>query len=394
MTVFAYVFFPLVALGAWLFGRRSNLRERLGFPVRFQRDYFRGLNFLINEQPDKAVDVFIKLMEIDSDTVETHLALAGLFRRRGEVDRAIKIHQNLIARPQLEQHHRHQALLALGEDYLSAGVLDRAEKIFLELSEQDKHDGQSLLLLLQIYHLEKEWNKAIKIAQRLAVFSGTSYRLHIAHYYCELSEDMRRKQHFQEAKHYLHKAQSIDRHCVRAYLLEAKSAFHAQDYTVSIRAYERVMEEDPNYVTEILDDMAICYEHCGHQEAFTQYLQGIYSATPFVDVAACLSKLLYQQHGLQTAIDFLENYVAKHGSLWALAPLIQCYADSASVPDAQKLLKLERHLESLLLDHPTYRCLQCGFSGTTLHWLCPSCQTWSSTKPIRSTDVLSRKPVL
>ena len=154
------------------------------------------------------------------------------------------------------------------------------------------------------------------------------------------------------------------------------------------------MEEDPNYVTEILDDMAVCYEQCGQQEAFTQYLQGIYSATPFVDVAACLSKLLYQQHGLQTAIDFLENYVAKHGSLWALAPLIQCYADSASVPDAQKLLKLERHLESLLLDHPTYRCLQCGFSGTTLHWLCPSCQTWSSTKPIRSTDVLSRKPVL
>ncbi len=394
MTVFAYVFFPVVALGAWLFGRRSYLRDRLGFPVRFQRDYFRGLNFLINEQPDKAVDVFIKLMEIDSDTVETHLALAGLFRRRGEVDRAIKIHQNLIARPQLDQHHRHQALLALGEDYLSAGVLDRAEKIFLELSEHDKHDGQSLLLLLQIYHLEKEWDKAIKIAQRLAVFSGSSYRLNIAHYYCELSDEMLQKHRLQEAKRYLQKAQSIDRHCVRAYLLEAKAAVLAQDYTVSIRAFERVMDEDPNYVTEILDNMAMCYEQCGQQEAFAQYLQRIFSATPFVDIAAYLSKTLYQQHGLQTAIDFLENYVATHGSLWALTPLIQCYADSASVPDAQKLLKLERHLEALLSGQSTYRCLQCGFSGTTLHWLCPSCQTWSSTKPIRSIDVLARKPVL
>ena len=392
MTIFPYLIFPAVAFAAWVFGRRSYFRERLRLPIRFQNDYFRGLNFLINEQPDKAVDVFIKLMEIDSDTVETHLALAGLFRRRGEVDRAIKIHQNLIARPQLDQHHRHQALLALGEDYLSAGVLDRAEKIFLELSDRDRHDAQSLNLLLQIYHLEKEWDKAIKIAQRLAASSGASYRLNIAHYYCELSEEMFAKNDSQAAASYLKKAQSIDRHCVRSYLLQANTAFDAHDYTTSIQIYRRVVEEDPTYITEIIDQLKTCYEKLGKMTELTVYLQEIFSETPFVDVAECLAKCLHQQHGLQTAIDFLENYVASYGSLWALNPLIESYAKTASIPDAQKLLKLERHLKHLLSDQAVYRCLQCGFSGTTLHWLCPSCQTWSSTKPIRSIKLLSKKP--
>ena len=249
-------------------------------------------------------------------------------------------------------------------------------------------------MLLQIYHLEKEWNKAIKIAQRLAVFSGTSYRLHIAHYYCELSDDMTRKHMFQEAKQYLQKAQSIDRHCVRAYLLEARAAFLEKDFSSCINAYQRVMEEDPNYVSEILDDMAESYAQCGRGDEFFQYLERVFSETPFVDVASYLAKQHHRQHGIQTAIDFLENYMASHGSLWALPPLIQCYADSASVPDTQKWLKLERHLDSMMSGQSTYRCLQCGFSGKTLYWLCPSCQTWSSTKPIRSIDVLARKPVL
>mgnify|MGYP000499612872 FL=1 len=148
----------LVAVCAWLIGRRTLFAKSISIPMRLRQDYFRGLNFLIHEQPDQAVDVFIKLMEVDSDTVETHLALGGLFRRRGEVDRAIKIHKNLIARPQLTAEYRQQALLELGEDYLSAGVFDRAEEIFINLSQTDKSNDRCLTLLLQIYYREKEWH--------------------------------------------------------------------------------------------------------------------------------------------------------------------------------------------------------------------------------------------
>src|SRR5580698_6864367 len=154
-------------VSAWYLGyhtkQKSNKSQKLNLP----RDYLVGLNFLLNEEPDKAVDVFIKMLEVDSDTVETHLAVGKLFRRRGEVDRAIRIHQNLIARPQLDKTYRDQSLFELGQDYLSAGVLDRAERIFLEVLDIKDYSVPAMRALLDIYQQEKAWENAIQTASRL-----------------------------------------------------------------------------------------------------------------------------------------------------------------------------------------------------------------------------------
>src|SRR3990167_1271396 len=157
MLQYLFALLPVAATCGWLLGRQKSNKEssgRVSFKVR--RDYFKGLNYLINEQPDKAVDVFIKLLEVDSDTVETHLALGSLFRRRGEVERAIRIHQNIIARPQLSLRDRKEALMALGQDYMSAGLFDRAERIFLEVVEIRAHSEQALKLLLHIYQQDRK----------------------------------------------------------------------------------------------------------------------------------------------------------------------------------------------------------------------------------------------
>lgn len=162
-------------IGAWYLGYRTRQERIISQRFNLPRDYLVGLNFLLNEEPDKAVDIFIKMLEVDSNTVETHLAVAKLFRRRGEVDRAIRIHQNLIARPQLDKNYREQSLFELGQDYLSAGVLDRAERIFLELVDVKSFAGPALHALLDIYQQEKMWENAVQTAKKFSVVTKKKY---------------------------------------------------------------------------------------------------------------------------------------------------------------------------------------------------------------------------
>src|SRR3990167_5526083 len=174
---------PAAACSSWWLARRHYLTKEGQMENQLSREYVVGLNYLLNEQPDKAVDVFIKLLEVDSETVETHLALGSLFRRRGEVDRAIRIHQNLIARPQLSLFQRKEALMALGQDYMSAGVFDRAEHIFLEVVElAGDREVNSLRGLLAIYQQEKAWEKALDVIQKVEGGTGRSMHFELAHY--------------------------------------------------------------------------------------------------------------------------------------------------------------------------------------------------------------------
>src|SRR5436190_18436361 len=180
-----WLLLPLAFLSGW-FAARLEARRQAGRSFDLPSAYFKGLNFLLNEQPDKAIEIFIQVLEVNSETVETHLALGNLFRRRGEVERAIRIHQNLIARPTLNREQRTYALLELGQDYFKAGLFDRAENLFLELAEVRAHSEQALRLLLNIYQQEKEWDKAIQTGRRFARVSGKRMDDVIAQYYCEL----------------------------------------------------------------------------------------------------------------------------------------------------------------------------------------------------------------
>lgn len=186
---FFWMFLILVCIAiAWFLGYRARPKIELPRKMNVPRDYLIGLNFLLNEETDKAVDIFIKMLEVDSDTVETHLTVAKLFRRRGEVDRAIRIHQNLIARPQLEREYREQSLYELGQDYLSAGMHDRAERIFLDLVNTKSHSMQALQTLIDIYQQGKDWNNAIQMAAKYESISRQNMQPVIAQYYCELAD--------------------------------------------------------------------------------------------------------------------------------------------------------------------------------------------------------------
>ena len=217
-----WLLLPVAAGTGWWAARnatRRTTRERKGGGLR--SDYFQGINYLLNEQPDKAIEVFIKLIEVDSETVETHLALGNLYRRRGDVDRAIRIHQNLVARESLSASQRTEALLELGQDYMSAGVLDRAEDLFSEIAGDADYRVQALRQLIDIYEREKDWPKAIASARKLEQATGNQLGWIIAHYCCEQAGQHSAEGDRERALKYVQQARSVHAACVRASLLEA-----------------------------------------------------------------------------------------------------------------------------------------------------------------------------
>lgn len=388
MLQYLFLLLPVAAISGWYAGNKQHAKdaERKQMSAQIRRDYFVGLNYLINEQPDKAVDVFVRLLEVDSDTVETHLALGSLFRRKGEVDRAIRIHQNLIARPQLAKEHRLHALSELGQDYLSAGVLDRAERLFLELVELKEESVASLKYLLHIYQKEKNWIEAIAIAQKLAKCVREDMNPIIAQYYCECASKAQQESDYMAANRYLKRAIATDSSCVRASIIKADIAMQQQDYRVAIRHYQRVREQNPDYLAEVIKPLCECFRNLGDEEAMVDYLNECLESSPRVAIALALSDYLQERYGEAAAIEFIAEQIQRTPTLRGLKHLVELYLLHAQGEMGEKLSILDHLMTELLSEKPIYQCAQCGFSGQSIYWLCPSCHTWSSVKPIQGLE--------
>ncbi|OGO90980.1 MAG: lipopolysaccharide assembly protein LapB [Coxiella sp. RIFCSPHIGHO2_12_FULL_42_15] len=390
MLQYLFGLLPVAATCGWWVGRRKFNKEASGrISFKMRRDYFKGLNYLINEQPDKAVDVFIKLLEVDSDTVETHLALGSLFRRRGEVERAIRIHQNIIARPNLATQHRLQALSELGQDYLRAGVLDRAERLFLELVELGERNQSSYRFLLSIYQQEKDWLKAIEIAQKLQGL-GEPMGVIIAHYHCEIAEHLLEQADTADVHVHLKKAQSYNPSCVRASLIRARIEFNDKNYKAAIQSYQKVINQDPEFLIEAVNPLIHCYRELDAEDKMSVYFQDCLIRYPHLSLVLAISSYLKRSQSDEHAIEFIAEQVQQKPSLPGLKCLVTSYLKKGHTADElNKFAVIDDLLSRLLVDAPNYRCGQCGFSSKSLFWLCPSCHKWETIKPIQSADIQS-----
>lgn len=381
-----FLLLPLAALTGWYLGRRG---EKLALPNlrnAIPSDYFVGLTYLINEEPDRAVDVFIKLLEVNGDTAETHLALGALFRQRGEVDRAIRIHQNLIARQDLDKSLRVHVMLELGQDYLKAGVLDRAEKLFLELVSIGGEVKRSLQYLLTIYELEKEWAKALQMAEKLQLMTRIPMQTNIAHYYCELAARAVNDGRQDDAQAQLKLALRTDKQCVRAYLALADIALHAGEYKMALKHLKLVKSSDPDYIAETIEPIRQCYHHLQQEQRLFDYLWECLEQHPRISVILALSDLIGQREGDRPAIDFVTEQIRYHPSLRGLNRLIHLYLGNTVGDTKDKLELLNNLVTQLLTKRPVYRCVQCGFSCNQLYWQCPSCHSWSAVRPIQGIE--------
>jgi lipopolysaccharide biosynthesis regulator YciM len=377
----------LIALLAWFAGRIGFTPKSQGQSKNnFSKDYLVGLNYLLSEQPDKAVDIFIKLLEVDSETVETHLALGHLFRKRGEVERAIRIHQNLIARPQLTKKQRTQATLALGQDYLSAGVLDRAERLLLDVVDSGDFQAPALSMLLDIYQQEKEWEKAIQSAEKYQQIANHPMHSAIAHYNCELALEARRKLGSEQALRYLKRAISIDKDCVRASLLQGEWEAEQGEYKQAIKYFRRVVEQNPAFISEIIKPLANCYEKLGQPEEYLQFLHRCLDNTPRLSLVLALSERIQQEKGASAAAEFVAEQLYTRPSIYGLSRLIELQKQFSEGAAKYNLQLLFNVTQQLIMQKPVYRCDSCGYAGKVLHWQCPSCRRWTTIKPIQGLE--------
>jgi lipopolysaccharide biosynthesis regulator YciM len=370
-----FLLLPLAALSGWYLARKQY-KSRISSPIN--PAYFKGLNYLLDEQPDKAIDVFIGLLEVNPDTVETHLALANLFRRRGEADRAIRIHQNLIARPTLNPQQRSQALLELGLDYMHAGVLDRAEQLFLEVLEQSHPPNEAPRQLMRIYQQEKKWLEAIAMAKRLEPNGKLDTRQLIAQFYCELAKPLQKHDATQALRHLKH-AHQYDGNCVRASLLEGEILSQLGQHKKAITVLTRIEQQDPQFITEALPILQQCHEQLNSLEIFQGWLETLLQRYPqMTSVRLLLATLIQKREGYENAQRYLYKSVQQYPSVEGLHALIE-------LGDARHhdLMPLIRNVTSaLVMKGDRYNCSQCGFAGRTLYWQCPGCGQWATLQPI------------
>lgn len=383
---YLFMLLPIAALSGWLIGRRDRQNSTPRVSGEIPLGYIRGLNYLLNEQPDKAIDVFIQLLDVNSDTVETHLALGSLFRRRGEVDRAIRIHQNLIARPTLNAEQRMHALNELGQDYMRAGLLDRAEALFSELIETGPHTVTALQQLIDIYQQEKDWEKAIEIARKLAVKNGNSQDNVIAHYYCELAEQELRANETHKALKFVKKALNTDHNCARASILEGDIEHQLGDLKAAIRAYRRVEDQDADYIPEILESLTACYRETNRIDEMISYLREILGRQSSISIMLTLAELIREREGDPVAAEFIAQQLEARPSVRGMDRLIDLALKLIKGPGQEKLEVLKSVTTQLLVNNPVYKCEICGFSGKTLHWQCPGCKSWNTVKPIQGVE--------
>ena len=380
MNQLFWLLLPLAAASGWWAARRSWSAQNSG--AGRDPDYFTGLNYLIADQADQAIDVFTRLADVDRDTAEIHLALGNLFRRRGEVDRAIYIHSGLINRNQLTAAQRWRAMLELGEDYLRAGLFDRAEELFQQLLEQPDYTVLALARLIHIFQQEKDWRKAIAHADRFERISSESTRQQTAHFCCELAEEASAREQEAEAQTWLHDALQRDPDCARANLLLGRAAMRGADYRAAIQALQAVERQDRGYFPEVIEPLGACYTALNQPAAWIAYLREVQARDHGGRITDALAEWLLRQEGEEAALHFLEEELRQHPTLLGMRRLVSIKLARGQGASHADLRALHQISSQMLQGAARYRCEHCGFTVKALHWCCPSCLRWGTIKPL------------
>ena len=377
MPIWSLAIIPVAIGFLWLLFRTKQSHRRKQSTL--SSEYFKGLDYLLNDEQGKALDVFVKLVESDWDTIDMHFTLGKIYRKNGEMDKAIKIHQGLIARPSLPERYRSKILLELGYDYLGAGWFDRAEGLFKEVLMQDEKSEEARQNLILIYQQEKDWFKAIDIAVDL--YSGNpSVTGHmIAHYYCELAEISKAKGDLSQLENYANKALTYDANCVRASMLLAGQVKAAGDDSKAIKIYESIEQQDAESMILVIDSLLECYENLASLDKLYEYLLSLQSRQKNLFLQNVIASVLEKSQGKQAAIEYLSDKVKHQPSLLGLQKLVS-YKESDI--DADKVFTdLAAAISVMQKDSVEYRCQKCGFNANTHYWLCPGCNNWNSVKP-------------
>ncbi len=362
------------ALG-WVASRfdlRQLRRERQDSP----RAYFKGLNLLLDEQQDKAIDAFIEAVQNDPDTSELHFALGNLFRRRGEFERAVRVHQHLLGRSDLKAAERDRAQRALAQDFMKAGLFDRAESAWQAL-EGTPFDGEARLALLSLYERTRDWPRAVTVARTLAQ-AGGSFSSRIAHYECELAEAADAQGHAEEADAALARARRADPKAPRPMLLAGRRALHRGDAPAALAAWDALRQQHPGSFLLVAAEYAATARDCGQAQAAHAALSAALAQQPAMELLRAIESL--EPDDAPQRLPRLLAHIRQHPTLSAAQGLL-ALPPEAWTPEAWTALRdaVARSAGPL----QRYRCATCGFEAQHYFWQCPGCLSWDSYPPHR-----------
>ncbi len=387
MLELLFLLLPVAAAYGWYMGRRSAQQTKQDEANRLSRDYVAGVNFLLSNQQDKAVDLFLDMLKEDTGTVEAHLTLGNLFRSRGEVDRAIRIHQTLMESASLSYDQRLLAVQQLGRDYMAAGMYDRAEEMFNQLVDETDFRIGALQQLLQIYQATSEWQKAIDVAERLVKLGKDKQRGEIAHFYCELALQQMGNDDMDRAMALLKKGAAADRSSPRVSIMMGRVLMAKGDYAKAVESLLRVIDQDKELVSETLEMLQTCYLQLGKTEEWAEFLTRCVEENVGATADLMLAEIIDRNEGQDQAQVAVTRQLQRHPTMRVFHKLMDYHLHDAEEGRAKEsLMALRDMVGEQIRSKPRYRCQKCGFTAYTMYWHCPSCRAWSTVKPIRGLD--------
>lgn len=376
--------FPLFFGLGWM-AARIDIKQLVSESRTLPISYFKGLNFLLNEQPDKAIEAFIEVVKVDPQTIELHFALGSLFRRRGEVERAIRMHQNLAERPDLDPEQRTLAVYELAQDYFKAGLLDRAEEYFKQL-EGTRLEEQAFGFLLDIYEQEKEWDKAVATAERLEATSGESRQKEMANFYCEMATRDIMQSRFDAARPHLAQALTHHRLCVRANMLLGDVERAAGNDEAAIEAWKRIESQNPEFLPLVAERLMEAYRRLGRAQEGLTLLKGYLARYASIDLLNVAFQAELETTDTHSAYQLVREELRRNPTLLGLDKLLEAQLIEAP-PERRRDLELVKnlvHQHTRSLD--MYRCDTCGFRARQFYWRCPACNGWETYSPRRTEE--------
>lgn len=370
---------PLFFALGWL-AARMDLKQLLTESSALPTAYFKGLNFLIKEQHDKAIEAFMEAVKINSESLELHFALGSLFRLRGEMDRAIQLHHNLLERPQLSELQRHAIMAELAQDYLKAGLYDRAEDLFRALCASSTYRLPALRALLDIYIRERDWQRAIDTARELEQQSGVPFHKEIAQFYCELAVAAAGSGDIPQSRQLLERALEANRECVRATLMLGDQRAAAGDYQEAIRIWRRIEQQQPKSLGLAGARLLEAFGRLERAQEGLQLLRSWMEKYRLPSLLNVVYEATLAQQGVDAAAALARAELASKPSLNVLDRLLQARAMAHDAAQ-EDLALMQNTVHHFLGSSRSYCCDQCGFRARQYYWQCPGCNSWESFPP-------------
>ncbi|MCB1914724.1 MAG: lipopolysaccharide assembly protein LapB [Rhodocyclaceae bacterium] len=376
--------FPLFFALGWM-AARIDIRQVVNESRSLPRSYLSGLNFLLNEQQDKAIDAFLEAVKIDPQTIELHFALGSMFRRRGEIDRAIRMHQNLVDREDISEDQRLQALGELGQDYLKAGLLDRAEAVFVRLRDS-RLSEVAFKYLIEIYQQEKDWRRAIAIIAEQSENDRLQWRKEVANFHCELAAGMIADSRFDEASVELDHAVAQNRQCVRASILKGDLAAERGDDLAALEQWKHVEKQNPVYLALVAERVMDAYRRRGAVEQGLQLLQAWLEAHPSLDLLDEVFQWELEKAGPRAAYELVRDELRRNPTLLGLDKLLEAALLTAPSDQRNDIELVKQLVHGHTRRVARYRCDACGFKARQFYWRCPACGGWETYPPRRTEE--------